>query len=104
MSTISALDRPIRRGSASFSRRSCLLFPGYDKAFHKVCNPTSLELLSRYPSPKELLDADHVEIITVLLSNRKGRAWNDSKLQQLLTIANNSLPDLHAIQAQKINN
>ncbi|OAB38586.1 transposase [Paenibacillus macquariensis subsp. defensor] len=79
-----------------------LLFPGYDKAFHKVCNRTSLELLSRYPTPKELLDADHEEVITLLLSNRRGRAWNESKLEQLLAIANNSLPDLHAIQAQKI--
>ncbi|MNO88964.1 Transposase IS116/IS110/IS902 family protein [compost metagenome] len=79
-----------------------LLFPGYDKAFHKVCNRTSLELLSRYPTPKELLDAEHEEIIKVLLSNRRGRTWNESKLQQLLEIANHSLPDLHAIQAQKI--
>lgn len=79
-----------------------LLFPGYDKAFHKVCNRTSLELLSRYPTPQELLDADHEEIIKLLLSNRRGRAWNESKLQQLLEIANHSLPDLHAIMAQKI--
>ncbi len=79
-----------------------LLFPGYDKAFHKVCNRTSLELLSRYPTPQELLDADHEEIIKVLLSNRRGRTWNESKLQQLLEIANHSLPDLHAIMAQKI--
>ncbi|HEY2495268.1 MAG TPA: hypothetical protein VGI33_20475 [Paenibacillus sp.] len=42
------------------------------------------------------------EVITLLLSNRRGRAWNESKLEQLLAIANNSLPDLHAIQAQKI--
>jgi len=38
----------------------------------------------------------------VLLSNRRGRTWNESKLQQLLEIANHSLPDLHAIKAQKI--
>ncbi|WP_245699682.1 IS110 family transposase [Paenibacillus glacialis] len=79
-----------------------LLFPGYDKAFHKVCNRTSLELLSRYPTPKELLDADHEEIISVLLSNRRGRVWNESKLEELLNIANNSLPDLHAIRPRKL--
>lgn len=25
-----------------------LLFPGYDKVFHKICNPTSLRLLAAY--------------------------------------------------------
>ncbi|SMF79036.1 Transposase [Paenibacillus uliginis N3/975] len=79
-----------------------LLFPGYDKAFHKVCNRTSLELLSRFPTPSELLAAEHEEIITLLLSNRRGRAWNESKLQELLEIARHSLPDLHAIQAQRV--
>jgi transposase len=79
-----------------------LIFPGYDKAFHKVCNRTSLELLSRYPTPKELLDADHEEVITLLLSNRKGRTWNESNLEQLLTIANLSLPDLHTFRPKRL--
>lgn len=78
-----------------------LLFPGYDRAFQKVCNRTSLELLSRFPTPAELLSADPEEVLNLLISNRRGRAWNETKLQQLLDIARHSLPDLHGIEAQK---
>lgn len=78
-----------------------LLFPGYDRAFQKVCNRTSLELLSRFPTPAELLSADPEEVLNLLLSNSRGRAWNETKLQQLLDIARHSLPDLYGIEAQK---
>ena len=79
-----------------------LLFPGYDKAFQKVCNRTSLELLSRFPTPAELLAAGPEEVLKLLLSNRRGQAWNETKLKQLLEIARHSLPDLHGIEAQKV--
>ncbi len=79
-----------------------LLFPGYDKAFQKVCTRTSLELLSRFPTPAELLAADPEEVLKLLLCNRRGQVWNETKLQQLLEIARHSLPDLHGIEAQKV--
>lgn len=79
-----------------------LLFPGYDKAFHKVCNCTSLELLSHFSTPSELLAADREEVLELLLANRRGQVWNEAKLHQLLEIARDSLPDLHGIEAQKV--
>ncbi|MEX2103957.1 MAG: transposase [Bacilli bacterium] len=73
-----------------------LLFPGNDKVFHKVCNPTSLTLLSTYPTPHAILSADQEDLLNILIQNRKGSRWNKEKLEALLSIARNSLPDPHA--------
>lgn len=79
-----------------------LLFPGYDKLFQKVCSPTSLRLLSQFPTPQAVLSASHEELLSILMLNRRGRSWNQKKLQQLLHLAENSLPDRQAIQAHLI--
>jgi transposase len=76
-----------------------LVFPGYDKAFQNLCNPTSLQLLSTFPSPQALLKANQEEILTILLRNRRGLPWNQKKLSTLLTIASESLPDPQASKA-----
>lgn len=50
-----------------------VLFPGYDKAFQKVCNRTSLELLSRFPTPAELLAADREKVLNCSLATVKAK-------------------------------
>lgn len=79
-----------------------LAFPGYDKAFQNICNPTSLELLLQYPSPDMLLQADYEEVLQILKQNRRGRAWNEQKLTHIRTIAEQSLPDTQASIAQQV--
>ncbi|TCZ79362.1 IS110 family transposase [Paenibacillus albiflavus] len=79
-----------------------LIFPGYDKAFQNICNPTSLTLLQTFPTPNALLHADSEDIMQILLHNRRGRSWNEQKLVQIRTIAQQSLPDPQATVAQNI--
>lgn len=79
-----------------------LAFPGYDQAFQNICNPTSLQLLQRFPSPAALLKSDPEEIIRILIGNRRGRTWNEQKLAHIQTIARCSLPDPQASFAQEI--
>jgi len=78
-----------------------LVFPGYDKAFHNLCNPTSLQLLSTFPSPKSLLEANPEDLLRILLNNRRGLAWNEQKLAALLSIARDSLLDPNASYAHQ---
>jgi len=79
-----------------------LLFPGYERSFQNICNPTSLELLSHYPSPQLLLEADQNHILSILLNNRRGQSWNETKLTHLNTIARESLPDPEATASHQI--
>lgn len=91
-------------GSVQLHFRSVLdlVFPGYDRAFQNLCNPTSLQLLSEFPSPDALLNADPEHILRILLRNRRGLSWNQQKLSHLLTIARDSLPDPQAAFAHQI--
>ncbi|UNK17023.1 IS110 family transposase [Paenibacillus sp. N3/727] len=70
-----------------------LAFPGYDKAFQNIFNPSSIQLLTKFPSPSALLTADKEDVLTILMLNRRGRTWNEEKYAQLLEIARSSLPD-----------
>ena len=76
-----------------------LLFPGYDKVFHKVHNVASLELLSAFPTPQDVLEADRNELLRILKQNRRGQTWNEQKVDHLLTIARESLPDSYTQSA-----
>ncbi|WP_256762170.1 IS110 family transposase [Cohnella sp. WQ 127256] len=79
-----------------------LLFPGYERTFQNICNPTSLELLSHYSTPQDFLAADQDHLLSILLNNRRGRSWNEVKLAQLNIIARESLPDPEVTLAHQI--
>lgn len=76
-----------------------LLFPGYSKVFKHVCCPSSLLLLSAYPSPQDVLDADREDVFQLLLKNRRGKSFNEEKLDLLVEAAKESLPDPSAHHA-----
>lgn len=78
-----------------------LAFPGYDKAFQNIFNPSSLQLLSKFPSPSALLHADKEEVLKILMHNRRGRNWNEDKYAHLISIACSSLPDPVGVQAHQ---
>lgn len=78
-----------------------LAFPGYDKAFQNIFNPSSLQLLARFHSPFALLAADKEEVLKILIHNRRGRIWNEDKYAQLMEIARNSLPDPYGSQTHQ---
>ncbi|WP_040952710.1 IS110 family transposase [Gorillibacterium massiliense] len=70
-----------------------LVFPGYEKAFQNLFNPTSLQLIAAYPTPGDFLSADQDDVLRILMHNRRGLKWNQEKVRVLLSIAQNSLPD-----------
>ncbi|WP_255570886.1 IS110 family transposase [Cohnella sp. CFH 77786] len=70
-----------------------LVFPGYEKAFQNLFNPTSLQLLTTYPTPAALLSADKADVLKILMNNRRGLKWNEEKYEVLVSIAQSSLPD-----------
>lgn len=78
-----------------------LSFPGYDKAFQNIFNPSSLQLLARFPTPSSLLSANKEEVLKILMHNRRGRTWNEEKYAFLISIALNSLPDPCGAQAHQ---
>lgn len=70
-----------------------LAFPGYDKAFQNIFNPTSLQLLTSFPSPSALITTDQEEVIDILMQNHSklefqllNRKWRNSLYNLLLTI------------------
>jgi transposase len=73
-----------------------LLFPEYDKVFHKDYNAASHELLSTFPTPQEVLTANPDELLQILKQNHRSQLWNEQKVDHLLTIARESLPDSYA--------
>lgn len=76
-----------------------LLFPSYSQVFSKLHCPSSLFLLSMFPSPKDVLAADREDVLRLLLQNRRGQSWNEEKLRLLFAAAKESLPDSLAYQA-----
>jgi transposase len=47
-----------------------LLFPGHDMVFHKIHNAASLELLSNFPTPQDVLAADRTGLTYFGFSNK----------------------------------
>ena len=61
-----------------------VIFPGYSTVFSNVTSLSSITLLSRYPSPKAVLDAPKDEIIDILISkSRKGLLWAEKIYSKL---------------------
>lgn len=79
-----------------------LVFPGYDRLFSQTCSGTSLRILAAYPTPKAVLAADPEHLLSLMTPNRRGRAWNERKLQDLLATAQQSLPDVQGQSAHCI--
>lgn len=79
-----------------------LEFSGYDKAFQNIFNPTSLQLLTFFPTPKAFLAAAKEEVLKTLLHNRRGRKWNEEKYEALVSIARSSLPDPNGTGAHQL--
>lgn len=79
-----------------------LLFPSFGKAFAKIASPTALRLLSAFPTPKDILEADPDVLLQNLMLNRRGRAWNKEKLDLLLHLAREAVPDSHGVMANQL--
>ena len=70
-----------------------LAFPGFDKAFQNPLRPSSLQILTHFPSSSSLLQANKEVVLQHLMLYRRGRLWNEKKYEKLIYIAKHSLPD-----------
>jgi len=65
-----------------------LLFPGYINVFGNPFGKTSLEILRRYPSPRDVLAADTNELASLVSkTSRKTILWVQIKMDTLLEIS-----------------
>mgnify|MGYP003586878939 FL=1 len=65
-----------------------LLFPGYINVFGNPFGKASLEILKRYPSPRDVLAADRNELANLISKiSRKTTAWAQVKVDTLLEIS-----------------
>jgi transposase len=78
-----------------------LLFPNYDQVFSDLCGKTSLDLLSRFPTPQSISTADREDLLSVFQSARKSEEWREKKVDQLLNMTRESLPDSTGVHSNR---
>lgn len=69
-----------------------VIFPGYNTIFSDPTSKSSIELLSKYPTPQLILAAPKDDIISILLSNsKKGATWSENIYSKLVDTANSAI-------------
>lgn len=76
-----------------------LHFPKFESVFASLCSPTSLRVLSFFPSPTAILSASRDQIIDCLKPAKKSKHWYDLKTDMLILAAKESLPYNRAQQS-----
>lgn len=67
------------------------VFPKLQNLFRDIACPTMLALISSFPTPKDILNADRKAIIDVLRISKHSFKWCEEKCDTLLTAARESL-------------
>jgi len=69
------------------------LFPGFSDIFGNIASKTALEILSRYPTPEDILDAPRDTLVEIISkTGRKGLKWALDKYNKLIEIATEVKP------------
>lgn len=69
-----------------------IIFPGYSTIFSDPKTKSSIELLSKYPTPKLILDAPKEDIINLLCSvSKKGVTWAEHIHSKLIDTAKQAI-------------
>ncbi len=69
-----------------------VIFPGYSTIFSDPTSKSSIELLSKYPTPQLILAAPKDDIISILLRNsKKGSTWSENIYSKLVDTANHAI-------------
>lgn len=78
-----------------------LVFPNYHTVFSHVCCNSSLMILMSYPAPDDILKANTKDLFKIIKSSARGHSddWCNTKVQQLLAAAGESLPSHKAQQS-----
>jgi transposase len=69
------------------------LFPGFQKIFGKISSKTALKILSIYPTPDTIVNADQTQLIEIIAStSRKNLKWAKDKYDKLIRLASEAQP------------
>lgn len=69
-----------------------IVFPGYSKVFSNPTGKTSLLLLSKYPTPRDVLNANKDTLLELIsTSSRKGLSWSNKLYEKLMLCANEAV-------------
>jgi transposase len=65
-----------------------IIFPGYNTVFSDTAGVSSLAVLSKYPTPRDIIDAPKDEVIDIIKeASRKGITWSENTYTKLLSVA-----------------
>lgn len=65
-----------------------VIFPGYNRIFSDPTCKSSIELLSKYPTPQLILETPKEDIIKIFLDNsKKGIVWSENIYSKLINAA-----------------
>lgn len=70
-----------------------VVFPNYDKLFSSVSSKISLNFLSKFKTPKDVLNADFNDLVSVLVVRGRSKSWSIDKAKLIVETAKESLPD-----------
>jgi transposase len=69
-----------------------IVFPGYNKVFSDVTGATSIEILKKFPTPEDIINAEPSTIIDLIaITSRKGLKYATNKYELLHAAATNAL-------------
>jgi len=69
-----------------------VVFPGFLKVFSDVTGKAAFAILKQYPTPEDILNASHGDIIDLIaFSSRKGLSWARNKYEKLADAASDAL-------------
>lgn len=75
----------LRKAKVSFNEALEIVYPGYEKVFPELYTESSLEILKKYPHPKQLgRKSMHSLSIFLMKHNEHRELWCDKKAEELL--------------------
>ncbi|MGF7059941.1 IS110 family transposase [Brassicibacter mesophilus] len=70
-----------------------VVFPNYDKLFSSVSSKISLNFLSNFNTPENVLNANFEELVQYLRVRGRAKSWSVEKAKLIVETAKESLPD-----------
>lgn len=70
-----------------------VVFPNYDKLFSSVSSKISLNFLSKFKTPEDVLNADFNDLVSALIVRGRSKSWSIEKAKLIVETAKESLPD-----------
>lgn len=65
-----------------------IIFPGYNTVFSDTAGVSSLAVISKYPTPRDIIDSPKDEVIDIIKkASRKGITWSENTYTKLLSVS-----------------